>query len=149
MTPCPASPTRITAPHLTGGNDGASRHWPHSTRRISEVRIRLEFERATGLRAGPAALIIDIVDYPGEWLLDLPLLDKTFAQWSKETLEASATAARATLAADWRAFTLADRTRQAPRTKSRRARPRRYSPPICKRAAPTPTRFPPCHPGAS
>jgi uncharacterized protein len=92
---------------LKGGETGASRHWPESTRRISEVRIRLEFERAEGLRAGPAALIIDIVDYPGEWLLDLPLLGKSYAEWSKETLEASASAARASLAADWRGFTVA------------------------------------------
>jgi predicted YcjX-like family ATPase len=92
---------------LRGGPDGAGRHWPESTRRISEVRLRLDFERAEGLRAGPASLIIDIVDYPGEWLLDLPLLDKTYAAWSRETLEASASAARASLAAPWRAFTLA------------------------------------------
>jgi predicted YcjX-like family ATPase len=92
---------------LRGGEDGAARDWPDSTRQIAEVRIKLEFERATGLRPGPASLILDIVDYPGEWLLDLPLLDKSYAQWSSETLEASARAARAPLAAEWRAFTLA------------------------------------------
>ncbi len=31
-------------------------------------------------------LTLDIVDYPGEWLLDLPLLDKSYEQWSAETL---------------------------------------------------------------
>ena len=91
---------------LRGGEDGGSRHWPESTRRISEVRIRLAFERAEGMRAGPAELVIDIVDYPGEWLLDLPLLDKSYAEWSKETLDASATAARAGLAQEWRGFTV-------------------------------------------
>ncbi len=90
---------------LHGGADGAARHWPESTRRVSEVRIRLEYERAGGLRAGPAALILDIVDYPGEWLLDLPLLGKSYADWSAETMEASASAARAGLAAEWRGFT--------------------------------------------
>ena len=90
---------------LRGGDDGGTRHWPESTRRVSEVRVRLEFERAGGLRAGPAAMILDIVDYPGEWLLDLPLLGKSYAEWSAETLDASATAARASLAADWRGFT--------------------------------------------
>ena len=90
---------------LTGGADGIdARHWPQSTRRISELRLTLEFERATGWRKGPATMTIDIVDYPGEWLLDLPLLGKSYAQWSRETLEASAAAARAPLAADWRGF---------------------------------------------
>jgi uncharacterized protein len=88
---------------LTGGEAGpAARRWPDSTRRISELRLTLEFERAAGWRRGPSALTIDIVDYPGEWLLDLALLDKSYAQWSRETLEASATAARAPLAAPWR-----------------------------------------------
>ncbi|MDX7949685.1 YcjX family protein [Lichenihabitans sp. Uapishka_5] len=78
------------------------RHWPESTRRISELRINLEFERQAGWRSRTGSLTLDIIDYPGEWLLDLPLLDKSFAQWSRETLEASAEAGRAGLAADWR-----------------------------------------------
>ncbi len=96
---------------LAGDADGTGRHWPEGTRRISELRLRLDFERGTearlgGLRAGPTSLILDIVDYPGEWLLDLPLLEKSYAQWSADTLAAAAGAARATLAAEWRAFTL-------------------------------------------
>ena len=31
---------------------------------------------------GRGRLHVDIVDYPGEWLLDLPLLSKDFATWS-------------------------------------------------------------------
>jgi uncharacterized protein len=83
------------------GNAGA-RHWPQSTRRISEVRLRLHFDQKTGMRPGRQSLAIDIVDYPGEWLLDLPLLGKSFAQWSRETFIASASAARTPLAAQWR-----------------------------------------------
>ena len=90
---------------LTGGTEGPSaRRWPQSTRQISQLRLTLEFERASGWRKGRRELTIDIVDYPGEWLLDLPLLDKTYAQWSHETLEASAAAARATLAAPFRGY---------------------------------------------
>ena len=85
---------------------GPERHWPQSTRRISELRLTLEFERRSGWWQGPASLTLDIVDYPGEWLLDLPLLSKSYAAWSRETLEASAGANRAMLASDWRAFTL-------------------------------------------
>jgi uncharacterized protein len=82
---------------------GTDRHWPDSTRRISELRITLEFESRVGWRGGPASLTIDIVDYPGEWLLDLPLLAKSFAEWSAETLAASALPGRIQLAADWHA----------------------------------------------
>ena len=84
---------------------GLDRRWPHSTRRISELRVSLEFKRKSQSlfsRPGPVQLDIDIVDYPGEWLLDLPLLGKSYAQWSRETLDASSAAARASIAAEWR-----------------------------------------------
>lgn len=63
--------------------------WPESTRRISQLRIVLKYQSArwwSGL-SGPATLNLDIVDYPGEWLLDLPLLGKSFSEWSGEALE--------------------------------------------------------------
>ena len=81
--------------------DGPDRHWPQSTRRISQLRLRIEFERAAGWRQGPARLDLDIVDYPGEWLLDLTLLDKSYARWSNETIAASRAPARAALAGRW------------------------------------------------
>lgn len=62
--------------------------WPESTRRISQLRIVLRFQSAkwwSGM-TGPATLNLDIVDYPGEWLLDLPLLGLSFAEWSAEAL---------------------------------------------------------------
>jgi predicted YcjX-like family ATPase len=40
--------------------------------------------------SGPRKLHIDIVDYPGEWLLDLALLEQSFGQWSKAALERAA-----------------------------------------------------------
>lgn len=62
--------------------------WPESTRRISQLRLVLKFQSAkwwAGM-AGPATLNLDIVDYPGEWLLDLPLLGMSFAEWSADAL---------------------------------------------------------------
>ena len=81
---------------------GAERAWPQSTRRISQLRLTVEFERAKAWGSKGSILTLDIVDYPGEWLLDLPLLAKSYGQWSRETIEASATATRAMLAKDWR-----------------------------------------------
>jgi predicted YcjX-like family ATPase len=108
---------------LTGGIEGPqARHWPQSTRRISELRLTLTFESQKRWRKGARDLTIDIVDYPGEWLLDLPLLDKTYAHWSRETLEASAQAARAHLAAEWRGYlTTLDAAGAADEEKARKA----------------------------
>ena len=68
---------------------GKSPVWPESTRRISQLRLTLKYQSNSwfsGFR-GPSTLNLDIVDYPGEWLLDLPLLSLSFAQWSAEALE--------------------------------------------------------------
>jgi predicted YcjX-like family ATPase len=63
--------------------------WPESTRRISQLRLVLKFQSGKWLSGwrGPSTLNLDIVDYPGEWLLDLPLLGLSFAEWSAEALE--------------------------------------------------------------
>jgi predicted YcjX-like family ATPase len=62
--------------------------WPDSTDRISELRLSLRVQ-PTGLLSGlsgPRTVHIDIVDYPGEWLLDLALMDQTYAEWSAAAL---------------------------------------------------------------
>ncbi len=67
---------------------GPAPQWPDSTRAISELRLSLRVAPVgllSGLQ-GPRTVHIDIVDYPGEWLLDLALLDKTYDSWSAEVL---------------------------------------------------------------
>ncbi len=46
-------------------------------------------------------LYLDIVDYPGEWLLDLPLLDLSYAQWSEQIREQLQSPQRRRLAEPW------------------------------------------------
>lgn len=75
------------------------RRWPESTDRISELRLVIDYLSQRGVAR---TLTIDIVDYPGEWLLDLPLLAKSYQQWSAESLDLSAQAPRAAIAAPWR-----------------------------------------------
>jgi predicted YcjX-like family ATPase len=67
---------------------GSEPHWPESTRRISELRLTLKYQSTRWLRGmnGPATLNLEIVDYPGEWLLDLPLLSLSYAEWSGQAL---------------------------------------------------------------
>ncbi|WP_108396480.1 YcjX family protein [Devosia submarina] len=68
---------------------GPTPAWPEGTRRISQLRLVLKFQSASwrARLSGPSTLNLDIVDYPGEWLLDLPLLGLSFAEWSIEALE--------------------------------------------------------------
>lgn len=93
------------------------RNWPQSTRRISELRLELEFASETflGKRRKSTVLTLDIVDYPGEWLLDLGLMAKSYEQWSAETIAMSQKGARARFAPDWHAHleTLAPDARES------------------------------------
>jgi predicted YcjX-like family ATPase len=74
------------------------RRWPHSTTDISELRLAIDYQRENGAER---TLTLDIVDYPGEWLLDLPLLTKSYEQWSTESLSLSRRGPRAALAGEW------------------------------------------------
>ncbi|MBB3949591.1 YcjX family protein [Aureimonas jatrophae] len=76
------------------------RLWPQSTRAISELRLTIEYQSASGWSRlfAPGRLSLDIVDYPGEWLLDLPLLEKDYATFSREALERARLPSRAKMA---------------------------------------------------
>lgn len=67
---------------------GDTPRWPDSTRAISELRLSFRTRPSgwfSGMR-GPQTLHLDIVDYPGEWLLDLSLMERSYAEWAEETL---------------------------------------------------------------
>ncbi|MGC1577578.1 MAG: YcjX family protein [Beijerinckiaceae bacterium] len=84
---------------------GPGRRWPESTRRISELSIEIDYESAASWFRGARRLTVDIVDYPGEWLLDLPLIEQSYAEFSRMSLAATREPARASIAAEWRAVT--------------------------------------------
>ena len=68
---------------------GPAPHWPDGTRAVSELRLsfRIQPGGMLGALRGPRTVHLDIVDYPGEWLLDLALIDKTYADWSAGVLD--------------------------------------------------------------
>ena len=45
---------------------------------------------------------VEIIDYPGEWLLDLPMLEQSFEEWSAAMLQLSQAGPRASLSGPWR-----------------------------------------------
>lgn len=81
--------------------------WPTRTEELSEIRLAIRFQ-PTGLLhrqlSDTSTLYLDIIDYPGEWLLDLPMLELSFAAWSAQIFLACAEEPRRTLAAEWLAF---------------------------------------------
>jgi hypothetical protein len=90
--------------------EGMSRsppRWPHPTWDITELEIEIRFKprrRLSGLLSSKGSVRLNITDYPGEWLLDLPLLRQSYADWSRATLEICGRGVRAAEAADWRNY---------------------------------------------
>lgn len=77
--------------------------WPSPTRDVSEIRLAIRYKttsKALKLFQDTATLYLDIVDYPGEWLLDLPLLSMEFDEWSQKQAQIL-TGKRAQLAKPW------------------------------------------------
>jgi hypothetical protein len=66
--------------------------WPESTTSIAQLRLTLTYKPVSRLRRaidhtlGASRLHLDIVDYPGEWLIDLALLGRDFQAWSRQAL---------------------------------------------------------------
>ena len=85
--------------------------WPDRTVDISEIGIDIVFEPSgftgqllTSIGGPTATLKLHIVDYPGEWLLDLPLLSQSYGEWSRATLALWRTGQRADIGRDFLAF---------------------------------------------
>jgi predicted YcjX-like family ATPase len=82
--------------------------WPRPTDDLSEIGIDINFTPAgpvgrlvSELGGGAATVTLRIVDYPGEWLLDLPLTGQSYADWSRATLALWRTGTRAEIARDF------------------------------------------------
>ncbi len=61
--------------------------WPTPTRGVSEIRLALRYRSGDSLLRHfkeTATLYLEIVDYPGEWLLDLPMLAQSYLTWSHQ-----------------------------------------------------------------
>jgi predicted YcjX-like family ATPase len=75
--------------------------WPERTEDFSTLSIAIDVERRTSLGGllPERRVTLDLIDYPGEWLLDLPLIETGYAAWSAETLARLRRGSRAQAAA--------------------------------------------------
>ncbi|MEN3259155.1 YcjX family protein [Sodalis endosymbiont of Spalangia cameroni] len=81
--------SRFTYDEGMAALSGSPPAWPVPTRGVSEMRLALRYRSRDALwrhikEAG--TLYLEIVDYPGEWLLDLPMLEQEYLTWSRQML---------------------------------------------------------------
>ncbi len=79
--------------------------WPAATTGISRLFIEIDSEQSSKVShwlsdsaglgdLGLGKLIIELVDFPGEWLIDLPMLNMSYADWSEKNLLLASSAVR-------------------------------------------------------
>jgi len=78
--------------------------WPAPTEELSRLLLAVRFRTTNPLLRAVQPiqeLVLEIVDYPGEWLLDLPLLDGSFESFADEAFTLAETPPRAAVARAW------------------------------------------------
>lgn len=78
--------------------------WPIATRGVSEMRLAIRYRSANSILRHlkeTSTLYLEIVDYPGEWLLDLPMLAQDYFSWSRQMTE-MIKGTRVEWSAEWR-----------------------------------------------
>ena len=84
--------------------------WPARTDDLAEIELELEIRPSDGLFGqvrnvtGTPRIRLELLDYPGEWLLDLPMLPLSFAAWSAQTMARLREKPRAEAAAEFLSF---------------------------------------------
>ena len=75
-------------PYQAGIDALSSGSWPDATRRESscllEIKYRVRRNILSRNAKGTGRLFLEIHDYPGEWLLDLPLLTMSYLDWCQQ-----------------------------------------------------------------
>jgi uncharacterized protein len=59
--------------------------WPVPTEGVSHLTLDLDYKPQGAIKIRNKVRI-ELVDYPGEWLVDLPMLKLTYADWSEQML---------------------------------------------------------------
>jgi predicted YcjX-like family ATPase len=73
----PQFPFRQVRNSLTGSDT----KWPEPTTGISRLVIDLDYVSSKWVKSN-RHIQLELVDYPGEWLVDLPMLGQTYTEWS-------------------------------------------------------------------
>lgn len=114
----PLFPTRSYLQALTAEEP----QWPQPTASVTRTELEIRYKRKSFKRHLPTfaegVLTLGFIDYPGEWLLDLPMVTQSYAQWSKATMELLRSEPRATVTREFLDFVAASDSGQSVDTAS-------------------------------
>ncbi len=78
----------------------AKPRWPKSTKAVSKTTVQFEFKSEYGFLENQI-INLELIDYPGEWLLDLAMLDMSYEQWSEFMIGLASEDARSKFSSEW------------------------------------------------
>lgn len=94
---------------------GQAAKWPDPTEGISQLVLDVEFEPKGFLRSVKRNhLLIYLVDYPGEWLMDLPMMAQSYSEWCEAMWKMAERGSRAALSQSFRDRVLSFADSQVP-----------------------------------
>ena len=73
--------------------------WPLPTTTLSEIHLKFSYRKSSN--SPSKTLKLEIVDYPGEWLPDIQMLQVPFHEWSRIIISRSQEALRKQYADEW------------------------------------------------
>lgn len=85
-TDLPQFPFKKVRESLTG----VSSAWPQPTEGVSRIYVEIKYAPLRRFMNREKTLMVELVDFPGEWLIDLPMLEMTYEEWSETILENAA-----------------------------------------------------------
>jgi predicted YcjX-like family ATPase len=97
----------LTFPYRENLQALRERRWPASTKNISTFAVDITLRRSNQLLQqllGDETTRLVIHDYPGEWLMDLPMIEQSFIDWSAHTFAQQSSEPQKSLAQRWNDF---------------------------------------------
>lgn len=91
--------------------------WPPATESVAGFQLTVRLRQTHQLKKYLLPftdIVFEFIDYPGEWLTDLPMLDKTFTQWSDSAWAQQMNEPQNRFAKDWHLFVSEFDFEQAP-----------------------------------
>ena len=90
-------------PYLDNMNALTHRQWPPSTTQVSAFAVEITMTKKNKIWQlfGNHTVRLVIHDYPGEWLMDLPMIQQSFTDWSAHVLAQQLSEPQFTLSQSW------------------------------------------------
>lgn len=85
-----------------------NQNWPKPTEQIYGFKLTIRLKETGSIKKyllPHKDVVFEFLDYPGEWITDMPMLNKTFSQWSDSAWAQQMTEPQSYYAQEWHHFT--------------------------------------------